>query len=74
MFKNWKRRPKKALMHPKGTPESIQDQRCYPRMPEELSRRRPRTRTAPKRPTKLQKYQTLIGKLMVLRKNIKFLK
>ena len=69
-----KRRPKRALMHPKGTPESIQDQICDQRMPEELSRRRPKTHTAPKRPTKLQKYQILIGKLMVLRKNIKFLK
>jgi len=73
MSKNLKSRPKRAQMHPEGTPESIQDQRCDPRMPEELSRRRPNTRTAPKRPTKLQKYQILKGKLMVLRKSIKFL-
>ena len=74
MSKNLKRRPKRAQMHPKGTPESIQDQRYDQRKPQEVSRRRPKTHTAPKRPTKLQKYQILIGKLMVLRKNIKFLK
>ena len=60
MFKNLKSRPKRVQMHPKGTPESIQDQRCDQRKPEELSRRRPKTHTAPKRPTKLQKYQILI--------------
>ena len=58
----------------KGTPESIQDQRCDQRKPQEVSRRRPETPTAPKRPTKLQKYQILKRKLMVLRKNIKFFK
>ena len=74
MFKNLKRRPKRALMHPKGTPESIQDQICDQRMPEELSRRRPKTHTAPKRPTKPEKYQIPVGKVMVLRKSNKFLK
>ena len=69
-----KRRPKRAQMHPNGTPESIQDQRCDQRKPEEVSRRRPKTHTAPKRPTKLQKYQIIIGKLMVLKEKIKFFK
>ena len=73
MAKNLKRRPKRALMHPKGTPESIQDQRCDQRKPEEVSRRRPKTHMAPKRPTKPQKYQIPYVILMVFRTDIKIL-
>ena len=57
MLRNLKRIPKTAQTHPKGTPESIQDQRCDQRKTQEVSRRRPKTHTAPKRPTKPQKYQ-----------------
>ena len=60
-------------MHPKGTPESIQDQRCDQRKPQEVSRRRPKTHTAPKRPTKPQKYQIPLIIVMVFRKINKFL-
>ena len=43
-------------LHPKGTPKSIQDPRCDQTKPEEVSRRRPKTHMAPKRPTKPEKY------------------
>ena len=64
MSKSNKSRPKRTQMHPKRAPESFQDQRCDQRNPEKVSRGGPR----PQRPTKAEKYEKPIVKLMFLRK------
>ena len=74
MSKSFGRRPKRAQMRPKSTPESFQNQRCDQRNPEKVSRGGPKAPEAPQRPTKAEKYEKPIVKLMFLRKNIKFLK
>ena len=50
--KSFGRRPKRAQMHPKSTPESFQNQRCDQRNPEKVSRRGPDTPEALQRPNK----------------------
>ena len=74
MSKSNKSRPKRTQMHPKRAPESFQDQRCDQRNPEKVSRGGGKAPEAPQRPTKAEKYEKPIVKLMFLRKNIKFLK
>ena len=52
MSKSFGRRPKRAQMHPKSTPESSQDQRGDQGNPEMSPRRGPGSPKAPQRPNK----------------------
>ena len=74
MSKSSKSRPKRTQMHPKRTPESFQDQRCDQRNPEKVSRGGPKAPEAPQRPTKAEKYQIPLIKLMISKKTFKILK
>ena len=72
--KKFEKKTEGVQMHPKRAPDSSQDQRCDQRNPEMVSKRGPGTPEAPQRPPRTEKYQISLVKLMVLKKNIKFLR